>query len=76
MEALLACGFTQVRSWHLTPAGDLVFETAVPKEAGVYAFVRDGVVLYVGYLHPGQASQILYHAGVHPTDQPADQRAN
>ena len=48
LEKLKAGGFEEVGCWELNSASDLVHSIDLPKSAGVYAFVIDGVAQYVG----------------------------
>lgn len=47
-ERLISGGFKEVGCWELNSARDLVHSIDLPKSAGVYAFVIDGVAQYVG----------------------------
>jgi hypothetical protein len=74
-DALLAGGFARISSWHLTPTGGLVLEVALPKQVGVYAFVRDGVALYVGVAASTLAKRLKFYAAPGIT-QRTSQRIN
>lgn len=47
-EFLVNGGFKEVGCWELNSARDLAHSIDLPKSAGVYAFVIDGVAQYVG----------------------------
>ncbi|MBV9996911.1 MAG: hypothetical protein JO127_17040 [Caulobacteraceae bacterium] len=47
-QALLAGGFELTSRWVLTPAGALISERPPPSHPGVYAFVSEGLAVYVG----------------------------
>jgi len=47
-ETLLNAGFVHASRWMLDPDGYLKVDAPLSKEIGVYAFVMDGVVVYVG----------------------------
>jgi hypothetical protein len=71
-EMLIAGGFRQVSRWALLE-GELVLETPVPRDVGVYAFVKCGVALYVGVATMG-LSKRLYFYGRPGTSQRTSQR--
>jgi hypothetical protein len=48
VERLRSGGFEEVGCWELNNAQDLAHSIDLPNQAGVYAFVIDGVVQYVG----------------------------
>lgn len=45
---LLAGGFTLSAVWTLSASGELVLDQPVPTAAGVYAFAKGEIALYVG----------------------------
>ena len=47
-DRLIRGGFKEVGCWELNSVRDLVHSIGLPKSAGVYAFVIDGVAQYVG----------------------------
>lgn len=61
-QALLDAGFLRASEWSLDDAGLLVLTKPLPKEVGVYAFVRDGVVMYVGVATMGLSKRIYFYA--------------
>jgi len=56
-DALIAGGFVWTSRWIQTPEGKLSLAEPLPKAPGVYAFVRDGVALYVGIAASGLAAR-------------------
>lgn len=61
-QTLLDAGFHRASGWALDDTGLLVLTDALPKEVGVYAFVRAGVVMYVGVATMGLAKRIYFYA--------------
>jgi hypothetical protein len=59
---LLDAGFRHASTWILDDKGVLILSEALPKEVGVYAFVKDGVVLYIGVATMGLAKRIYFYA--------------
>lgn len=70
---LLAGGFEISGKIDRTPAGLVM--PALPKRAGVYAFVQDGVVQYVGVATRSLAQRVSGYARPGPT-QTTNQRVN
>ena len=60
-ETLLSAGFRRASGWCLDQTGALALTDALPKEVGVYAFVRAGVVMYVGVATMGLAKRIYFY---------------
>lgn len=60
-DTLLRAGFHHAASWALDGGGALVLTKPVPKDVGVYAFVRAGVVMYVGVATMGLAKRIYFY---------------
>lgn len=52
-EALLAGGFTFLGNWQPTTDGRISIDHVLPEAAGTYAFVADGVAVYVGVATAG-----------------------
>lgn len=52
-QALLAGGFTRLGSWQPTAAGRIAIDQVLPEAAGTYAFVVNGVAVYVGVATSG-----------------------
>ncbi len=59
---LLDAGFRHACSWTLDDTDRIVLSTALPKEVGVYAFVKDGFAMYVGVATMGLAKRIYFYA--------------
>ena len=74
-DALVAGGFALSSRWLLSKEGNLVLETRLPKVVGVYAFAKDGIVLYVGVATMGLAKR-LYFYGKPGITQRTSQRLN
>lgn len=79
-DILTAGGFTLAGRWVLSSAGDLQLDQLVPKAIGpkaigVYAFAKDGIVLYVGVATMGLAER-LYFYGKPGATQRTSQRLN
>lgn len=62
VQTLLNSGFQRASEWSLDDAGVLVLTEALPNGVGVYAFARDGVVLYVGVATMGLAKRVYFYA--------------
>lgn len=62
VQTLLDAGFQRASEWILADAGLLALTEALPKAVGVYAFARDGIVLYVGVATMGLAKRIYFYA--------------
>jgi hypothetical protein len=61
-QTLFDAGFRRASGWALDDTGLLILTDALPKEVGVYAFVRAGVVMYVGVATMGLAKRIYFYA--------------
>lgn len=61
-QALLDAGFQRASEWSVDEAGLLSLTEALSNEAGVYAFAKDGLVLYVGVATMGLAKRIYFYA--------------
>ena len=72
---LLSAGFALVSRWKLTENGEMVCDTTLPKKVGVYAFAKEGIVLYVGVATMG-LSKRLYFYGKPGKSQRTSQRLN
>lgn len=75
VDALITGGFTFASRWLLSGTGDLVLHQPLPKAVGVYAFAKDGIVLYVGVATMGLAKR-LYFYGRPGITQRTSQRLN
>ena len=73
-ELLLRAAFEQSARWILVD-GALVLDRPLPKDRGVYAFVKNGVALYVGLATLGLAKR-LYFYGKPGVTQRTSQRVN
>jgi hypothetical protein len=60
-DTLLRAGFQRASGWAFDHAGSLVLTDPLPKEVGVYAFVKLGVVMYVGVATMGLAKRIYFY---------------
>ena len=61
-EILFSSGFHRASGWALDDAGLLTLTDALPKAVGVYAFVKNGLVMYVGVATMGLAKRIYFYA--------------
>jgi hypothetical protein len=75
LDVLIAGGFARSGCWVLSGTGDLVLDQPLPKLVGVYAFARDGIVLYVGVATMGIAKR-LYFYGKPGSTQRTSRRLN
>lgn len=62
VQTLLDAGFHRASEWRLDDAGMLALTEPLPQMVGVYAFAKDGVVLYVGVATMGLAKRIYFYA--------------
>jgi hypothetical protein len=74
-DILIAGGFTFAGRWVLSSTNDLMLDQPLPKIVGVYAFARDGIVLYIGVATMGLAKR-LYFYGRPGVTQRTSQRLN
>jgi hypothetical protein len=72
---LVRGGFEFSGRWILSDAGDLKVDRPLPTAVGVYAFGKDGIVLYVGVATMGLAKR-LYFYGKPGVTQKTSQRLN
>lgn len=75
VEALTDGGFQLAGRWILSSDGDLVLETPMPRDVGVYAFVKAGIAQYVGVATMGMSKR-LYFYGRPGISQRTSQRLN
>jgi hypothetical protein len=75
VEALVRGGFEFSARWTLTDAGDLTMDRPLPKAAGVYAFAKEGIAVYVGVATMGLAKRLYFYANPGPR-QRTSQRLN
>jgi hypothetical protein len=62
IEELVKGGFELSGQWILSEAGDLTIDRPIPNTPGVYAFAKDGIVLYVGVATMGLAKRLYFYA--------------
>lgn len=72
---LVEHGFRRCAIWTISPDGTLSTDCPLPTDAGVYAFARDGVVLYVGVASKSFAKR-LYGYGKPGSGQRTNMRLN
>lgn len=58
---IVSAGFELSANWGLTEAGRLVIAPRLPAAPGVYAFAKNGTVLYVGVATMGLAKRIYFY---------------
>lgn len=75
VDMLIAGGFTFAGRWVLSSTNDLMLDQPLPKVVGVYAFAKDGIVLYIGVATMGLAKR-LYFYGKPGVSQRTSQRLN
>lgn len=75
VSVLTEGGFHHAGRWSLSPAENLVTDLPLPKEVGVYAFVKDGFATYLGVATMGIAKR-LYFYGRPGISQRTSQRLN
>ncbi|EJC75769.1 hypothetical protein Rleg10DRAFT_5590 [Rhizobium leguminosarum bv. trifolii WSM2012] len=54
-------GFVPAGRWILSPTDELVVDLPLPKEVGVYAFVKDSMALYVGVATMGISKRLYFY---------------
>jgi hypothetical protein len=57
---LIAAGFESAGRWQLSSEGALAPDRPLPSLVGVYAFAREGIVLYVGVATMGLAKRLYF----------------
>jgi len=62
VDELLNGGFVLSARWVLSGTGDLSLDRPLPRDIGVYAFAKDGIVLYVGVATMGIAKRLYFYA--------------
>jgi hypothetical protein len=75
VATLIAGGFIIAGRWVLSSTNDVVLDRPLPKCVGVYAFAKDGIVLYVGVATMGLAKR-LYFYGKPGVSRRTSQRLN
>ena len=64
IEILVDAGFSSIGTWVADDVGGIALSTPVPKDGGVYAFVVDGWIKYIGLTRSGFRSRMAnYRAG-------------
>jgi hypothetical protein len=64
IDVLLDAGFVRLGTWIADDAGGIALDTAAPRDAGVYVFVVDGIIKYIGVSRAGIRSRMSnYRAG-------------
>jgi hypothetical protein len=64
IDVLIDAGFERLGTWIADGAGGIALDTKAPRGAGVYAFVVDSVIKYIGVSRAGIASRMSnYRAG-------------
>lgn len=64
IEVLIDGGFTRLGTWVADGVGGIALEVPAPREPGVYVFVVEGIIKYVGVSRAGIASRMAnYRAG-------------
>ena len=61
-EELTRCGFQLSAKWILAPDGSIRADQQLPKEVGVYAFAKGGLVLYIGVATMGLAKRLYFYS--------------
>jgi hypothetical protein len=75
IEVLVDAGFTRLGAWTLDSEGRIALDTPAPRDPGVYAFVVDGLIKYVGVSRAGIRSRMSnYRLG--QTGQKTSARVN
>lgn len=62
VDELVRSGFAFSGRWILSQTGELSPDWPLPKDIGVYAFAKDGVVFYVGVATMGLAKRLYFYA--------------
>jgi hypothetical protein len=61
VKELESAGFEFAARWALSDEGELIIDRPLPKAVGVYAFAKDGTVVYVGVATMGLAKRIHFY---------------
>jgi hypothetical protein len=72
---LIEAGFHLCGHWELLPAGGIRFAGEIPKEAGVYAYALDGMIVYIGVATIGLKKRVYFYGKPGPS-QPTNLRIN
>ncbi|HYI38990.1 MAG TPA: GIY-YIG nuclease family protein [Allosphingosinicella sp.] len=62
---LIEAGFVRIGQWNLVSDGAFVLDSIAPTDAGVYAFVVDGTVVYVGVTQGGLRRRMGHYVRGH-----------
>lgn len=69
VAAIVTAGFKLSAHWGLTETGGLAIAPRLPSAPGVYAFAKDGIVLYVGVATMGLAKRVYFYGKPGVTQQ-------
>ncbi|ESY01398.1 GIY-YIG nuclease family protein [Mesorhizobium sp. LNJC405B00] len=58
IDVLTDAGFERLGTWVTDGAGGIALDTSAPRDAGVYAFVVDGLIKYIGVSRAGIRSRM------------------
>ncbi|RVD44125.1 GIY-YIG nuclease family protein [Mesorhizobium sp. M4A.F.Ca.ET.020.02.1.1] len=58
IDVLTAAGFERLGTWVADGAGGIGLDTSAPRDAGVYVFVVDGLIKYIGVSRAGIRSRM------------------
>lgn len=63
LEMLVQGGFVHIGEWQANSSGSIVFkgDNSIPREAGVYAYVVDGMAHYIGSAQRGLRSRLRHY---------------
>lgn len=61
VDVLIAAGFSFAGRWVLSDSGALAPDQPISKGIGVYAYAKDGTVLYVGLATMGLSKRLYYY---------------
>lgn len=62
---LLTAGFIRIGEWTSVSEEGFVLDTSAPREPGVYAFVVDGVIRYIGLTQRGIRGRMAHYVRGH-----------
>ena len=64
-EILLEAGFKLLGSWTQPASGEILLSAKAPNDPGVYAFVLEGVIVYVGLTQTGLRTRLDHYRRGH-----------
>ena len=64
-EFLLQAGFKLLGVWTQPSAGEILLSAKAPNDPGVYAFILDGVIVYVGLTQTGLRTRLDHYRRGH-----------